>query len=495
MTTVTELLRDAFEAHPAQRIVGPDRDLDYAGFDALAASIAHALLAGGVPPGERVAVVAANSVACAASLLGVWKAGMVVVPINPSLTVPELTHTLGHAAPRAAIVDASKLEDVRVADRRAGGTISIWLTDEDVRALPPAAERWPDVEPPDVLAMLYTSGTSGRPKGVMLSQANLVFMQAAWREVTRMGPDDVVLCALPLHHSYPFVLLFLAGLAAGSALIIEPGFKFPRPLELIDAHRITVLPAVPTALQAMATLRWDRARYDLSSLRVVITGGAPLAPATRRAMRELFPQVPLYDGYGITETSPLISLGPLGVENPPGASGKPIPGVRVTLRDPDGRPTPPGEIGEVWVAGPGVMRGYYRDPAATAAVVVDGWYRSGDLGRFDDAGYLYICDRLSETIIVGGENVYPREVEAAILEYPGIVGAAVTRTEASDTGEAPIAWLVLAPNLTLSVRELLAHLRERLAPFKIPRKFEVVRELPVSAAGKVLRSALRRPPP
>jgi long-chain acyl-CoA synthetase len=498
METIASLLRSSFAAHPRQQIVDGSGSLDFDGFDALSGSVARALQGSGLVPGDRVAVVATNSIACGATLVGAWKAGLVPVPINATFTVPELAYILGHAAPRAVMADAGKLADARAALGEAAGTIAVWLTDvaepdggaTAVSALPPAAERWPVVDYPDLLVLLYTSGTTGRPKGVMLTQDNLLFMIDTWRRVAQTTPDDVMLCALPLFHVYPLVLLFLSGLAAGHALVLEKGFKFPRLLELLTKHRVTFFPAVPPVHQALATLPWDRARYDFSSLRLVMSGGAPLASATVDAVRGLLGDPPFYDGYGITETSPLISFGPLGTAQPPGSSGKPLPGVQVEIRDEAGRPLPVGEIGEIWTKSRGVMKGYYNDPTATAAVVIDGWYRSGDIGRLDEAGFLYVCDRVKDMIIVNGENVYPREVEAALLEYPGVARAAVARMTTSDSGEAPVAFIVPTADTSIAIRDLLGFLRERLAPFKLPRKFEIVAEIPTSPSGKILKRLL-----
>ena len=253
---------------------------------------------------------------------------------------------------------------------------------------------------------------------------------------------------------------------------------------------MTFFPGVTPVYQAIAAMPLKRGAYDFSSLRLTMSGGAPIARTTTDAARVVLGDPPFYDGYGITETSPLISFGPLGSVQPPGSSGKPLPGVEVEIRDPAGAAVPVGEIGEIWTRSPAVMKGYYLDPEATAAAVVDGWYRSGDIGQLDADGFLYICDRVKDTIIVNGENVYPREVEAAILEYPGVLRTAVIRMQTSDTGEAPIAYIVPAEGTTLSVRELLRFLRERLAPFKLPRKFEMVAEIPTSPSGKILKRLL-----
>ncbi|MBA3822247.1 MAG: AMP-binding protein, partial [Deltaproteobacteria bacterium] len=467
------------------------------GFDALTGSIAHALIEAGHAPGDRVAIIASNSLACAATIVATWKAAGIVVPVNPALSIPELAYILRHATPRAIMADASKLDDVRTALGDSSSSIRTWLCDvpsphaTEVSALPGVDERWPAVDPVDVVALLYTSGTTGQPKGVMLTHSNFVFIQASWCEAIKLSPDDVVLTALPLFHVFPFVLLFISGLTAGAGVVIEKGFKFPHILQLMSTRRITVLGSVPPFYRALAALPWDRDAYDFSSLRVCISGGAPIAPATMDAARAQLGGAPIYDGYGITETSSIITIGPVGTNVPAGSCGKPVPGVRVEIRDASRHPMPTGDVGEIWAAGGGSMKGYYDDPVASAAVLVDGWYRTGDVGSFDADGFLYVADRIKDMIIVNGENVYPREIEAALVEHPDVAAAAVTRMLTDDTGEAPIAYVEPITGRTINTRELLGFLRQRLAPFKLPRKIHVVEQIPISAAGKILRRNLK----
>jgi rifamycin polyketide synthase module 1/2/3 len=357
----------------------------------------------------------------------------------------------------------------------------------------PAAPPRDDLGLDDVAWMLYTSGTTGRPKGVLLTQRGCLWVVAAcWAPITRLSDVDHVLCPLPLFHSYALDLCVLGVVAVGATERILPRFTTPVVLDLLATQSFTVLPGVPTMFQYLLHGARERGGVALSpTLRLCISAGAVL-PAVLNAEFERVFDVQLLEGYGITETSTMVTMNTPDGGREPGSCGLPLPGVGVRLVDPaTGEDVGTGEEGEVWVSGPNVMVGYHRRPEVTAEVLRGGWYRTGDLGRRDRNGFLTISGRTKELIIRGGENIYPAEVEAVLIGLSGVADAAVVAGKHPDLGEVPVAFVVPDRPGELdeaAVRE--ACLRE-LSSFKVPEQVYAIAEIPRTGSGKIMRYRLQ----
>ena len=469
-------------------LVEEDRETTFGELHELANRVAADLRRKGIESGDRVMIVLPNSRWCIAAFFGCWKIGAIVVTANPALTARELGLQLAQSRPRAVIASAARMATVRAADREVGGGVKVWLAEDDMRELPASPPVTPLLVAPAAAAILYTSGTTGVPKGAVLRHDGIYWAQQQWCDVLGLTEDDVVYAGMPLFHSYGLILLMVAAVMAGHRLVLRNGFEFPRVLRLVAEHRVTVLPSVPPVFQAIASLRWDDSAYDFSALRVIVSGAAPITAATIARAQQRLGNPTFLEGYGITETSTLITFGPLGA--PVGSVGRALPGVELRLVDGYGKQVATGERGEIWVRTPGLMAGYLDAPDATARAVTDGWYHTGDVGVLDADGNLRVVDRLTDLILVNGENVYPREIEEVIEQFPGVARTAVVRIPFDATGEAPLALVVATDGATICVRDLVAYLRERLAAFKLPRRVELVDAIPTSVSGKVARKEL-----
>jgi len=508
VATIPARLRAAFVEHRA-RVALRDggASVTYEELDARSEAVARLLRERRLPDESFVAVLMPSSVHAAAAYIGIWKAGHMPVLVNPALARPELAYIFGHCRPHAFVVTADRLALARSAETdasagaAAGSSSGLWLTDApadgaiDLTGLEVTlGGGGAEIDRRDgtsVALLMYTSGTTGRPKGVLLTHAGILAIIDRWRDRMRWNEDDVVMCVLPLFHIYAHASLFLASLLTGARVVLERMFTIPAFVGRLAHERATVFSAVPPMLQALDAASWSASDYDLGALRLITTSGAPAPLEMQRRLEAKFPRAPIYEGYGITETSACCTIGPLDEEHVVGSCGKPIPDVHVRICDEVGRDVPPMEAGEIWIRTPGLMKGYYRDDDATAAAVVAGYFRSGDIGHLDGDGRLYVTDRIKDVIFVGGDKVVPREVEEAILRYPSVARAAVVRMDHPATGEAPLAYVVVREGATLEVAPLIAFLRDQLAPYKVPRKVQVVTEIPTTASGKIQRYKLR----
>lgn len=481
----------------------------------------------GVARGDRVLIYLENSVETAESYLATVRAGAVGVCVNPAGALPEIGYLLADSDPRVIITDPAHLGHAMalVAGRgdadggpdgnpdgnssRSGAAVTILLTGttaevpanrrllryEELATVDPATPPPDDLGLDEVAWMLYTSGTTGRPKGVLLTQRSCLWVVAAcWAPIVGLREDDLVLSPLPLFHSYALDLCVLAVFAVGASERILPRFSTQRVLELLATEPYSILPGVPTMFQYLlhgAADSGEEGRFRTRALRLALSAGAILPASVNAAFEEVF-GVQLLDGYGITETSTMVTMNwPTG-GRVFGSCGLPVPGVAVRLVDPvTGRDVPAGAEGELWVSGPNLMRGYYNRPEATGQVLQDGWYRTGDLGRRDPNGFLTISGRTKELIIRGGENIYPAEVEAVLLKADGVADAAVVGAEHPDLGEVPVAFVVPANPGTLDEQALLAACGRELSKFKIPARFVEIDAIPRTGSGKVMRYRLK----
>jgi len=450
--------------------------LDNAAFGERVARAAALLARFGVGPGDVVAIALPNRVELVIALFAAWRLGAAATPVNPGLTRPEMQYQVDDAAAKVVIGEGLEL-DAPVVEVGA-------LAEEPTLHTDPA-----DV-PPDALALLiYTSGTTGRPKGVMLDHANI----AAMCDMTRAGlgitAADHSLLILPLFHVNGIVVGTLTPLIAGGRVTIAGRFSPKTFFGLVQRVRPTYFSAVP-AIYAMLTSLPEADAADTSSLRLLVCGAAPM-PAELIARVEGTLGVVLVEGYGLSEGSCASTLNPYDGVRKPGTVGLPLAGQEVRVVDQLGRPLPRGERGEVVIRGANVMRGYLNRPEDTARTIVDGWLHTGDVGIFDEDGYLRIVDRIKDMIIRGGENIYPKEIETALYAHEGVLEAAVVGRPDDILGEVVVAYVAQRPGTEVTVEELHGLCAGRLAKYKRPAQIEVLAELPKNAVGKIDKPALR----
>jgi long-chain acyl-CoA synthetase len=344
----------------------------------------------------------------------------------------------------------------------------------------------------DTAVILYTSGTTGKPKGAELTHANLSSnARVAAESLLELGPDDVILGSLPLFHAFGQTCALNTAVLCGATLTLIPRFDPAKALEVLQRDGVTVFAGVPTMYAALLH-HPDGESFDLSSLRTCISGGSAMPVEVMRAFGEKFGATVL-EGYGLSETSPVASFNLPTMERKPGSIGVPVDGVEMKLLDPDGADAAEGEDGEIAIKGENVMKGYWGKPEATAEAIVDGWFRSGDIARKDDDGYYYIVDRKKDLIIRGGYNVYPREIEEVMYEHPAVAEVAVIGIPHESLGEEIGAAVALKEGHSVTAEELIAHVKPLVAGYKYPRIVWFVDALPKGATGKILKREISSP--
>jgi long-chain acyl-CoA synthetase len=491
--TVLHLLDAACRLVPDRTaLICDDTRLSYRTYRACIAALAAELTAGGVRPGDRVVTLMANSADAAIASFAVHAAGAQLVPLNPAYTVAELGPVLADAQPVAILHDddlGARLDAAAPAGplRLPVGPVSRRLTTttlEDPPALVLPQPDWP-------ATLQYTGGTTGRPKGVILTHG-AISINVAQREAllpTRDG--EQVLCITPLFHVYAVSMgLYLAANCKGTLHVVRK-FDSAQVLRYITDNQIGFLSASPTIfLGLMRDPSFTTA--DLSSLRVCSSGSAALPEDTLRRW-EAVTNCPVCEGYGQTEAGPVLTYNPLAGVRKPGSVGVPVPGTEVQIVDPETgtRVLPPGEIGEIRARGPQIMIGYRNRPDETAAALRAGWLHTGDIGRLDAEGYLTICDRKKDMVVTAGYNVYPREIEELLFALPGVADAAVVGVPDPYRGEALVA-LVVPADPPPDPETIRAHLAERLTRYKWPRELRLVSALPKTAVAKTDKAAIRR---
>jgi acyl-CoA synthetase (AMP-forming)/AMP-acid ligase II len=450
-----------------------------------------------VSQGSTVAICMANRIEAVESYLATTRAGTVGAFLNPGASVPELEFMLHDSGAQVLITDPEQRERTRRAVEGSEALSEVIVVDGDGAATyETLLEADLGQAAPDDLAlddpawMLYTSGTTGRPKGVLLTQRSCLWVVAAcWAPIVGLQAGDHVLSALPLFHSYALDLTVLGIVATGAHQRLLPRFSSDRVLELLRSEPFTLFPGVPTMFHYLLERLGDEPLAP-RGLKRCVSAGAILSGALNGAFEEAT-GIPLLDGYGITETSTMVTMNWPSGTRPRGSCGLPLPGCAVRLIDPaTGADVPCGSDGELIVRGPQVMLGYHNRPEATQEVLRDGWYHTGDLARADAAGYLTITGRIKELIIRGGENIYPAEVEHAVVEHPKVVEAAVVGKPDEALGEIVVAFVVPRDH-GLELGDLRDFLAERLASFKLPAELHVVEQIPRTGSGKIKRHELR----
>jgi long-chain acyl-CoA synthetase len=494
MNLASNLTRTA-SRHPNRTAVRLGEEvLTFRDLDQASARITGLLRGRGIRPGDRVAVMLPNLPAFAVAYYGVLRAGAVVVPMNPLLKAREVAYYLGDSGARLIFAWQA------VADEAGKGAQA---ADADLVEVDPSAfadlvaSAEPDREvldrdDADTAVILYTSGTTGQPKGAELTHANLTRnVEVLSADLLELTPEDVVFGGLPLFHSFGQTCTLNAAVASGASLSLLPRFDPEQALRLIAGHRATVFAGVPTMYAALLS-HPDRTAYDVSTLRVCVSGGAAMPVEVLRGFEKAFGCLVL-EGYGLSETSPVASFNHPDRERRPGSIGTPIRGVQMQVVDEHGREVSQGGVGEIVIRGHNLMKGYWRRPEETAAAIRDGWFHSGDMGRVDADGYFAIVDRKKDLIIRGGYNVYPREVEEVLYEHPAVAEAAVIGVPHPQLGEEVAAAVALKPGAAATAEELREHVKSQVAAYKYPRRVWIVDALPKGPTGKILKREIVPP--
>ncbi len=467
--------------------------LSYAQLFDAASRLTSVLRSLGVSAGDRVAVMLPNVPAFPIVFFGALGAGAVVVPMNPMLKSREIAYYLSDSGAKVLFAWPSAADEAAKGAAEAGVQV-IEVAEPALATLlaGQVAAPWAEPAAGDDAVILYTSGTTGTPKGAELTHANL-YRNAELTAVTLLqnGPDDVVMGCLPLFHVFGLTCGLNAALFRGSSLTLLPRFDPGQALQIIGRDQVTIFEGVPTMYAAMLHHLAD-VQADVSSLRLCVSGGAALPVEILRGFERAF-HCTILEGYGLSETSPVASFNHPDKVRKPGSIGTPIVGVHMRVVDDGGTDVPVGEVGEIVIAGHNIMRGYWRKPEATAEAITDGWFRTGDLARVDEDGYFYIVDRKKDVIIRGGYNVYPREVEEVLYEHPAVAEAAVVGIPHDELGEDIGAAVKLKPGETVTAGELIAFARDRIAPYKCPRHVWMVPDLPKGPTGKILHREVRAP--
>ncbi|HEX9711474.1 MAG TPA: long-chain fatty acid--CoA ligase [Actinomycetota bacterium] len=500
MLNIAELVRVTARRIPDKAaLLFQDEPVKYAELDREIDRAAAGIAALGVRKGDRVAVLVHNIPHFIYAYMGIVRAGGVMVPMNTMSTADEVSHILADAEARVVIVaepfapsveglreTLPMLEHVVVVGRAPTGSIT-W------EQMLGGGGDVPDVSstPDDLACLPYTSGTTGKAKGAMLTHGNLLANLDQMSQVSRLrvAEDDVILLVLPMFHIYALNVILGLAMREGATALLQERFDPVASLDGIERHRATVLFGAPPMFVAWLQTPGVETR-DLSAVRVAVSGAAPLPGPVLQEFRSRL-GITIWEGYGLTETAPAVTSTAMGDEAKPGSIGRPLPGIDLRLVDEAGDDVEEGDPGEIVVRGPNVFKGYWRQDDATSAAKADGWFHTGDVAYADEDGYLFIVDRKKDLIIVSGFNVYPREVEDALYRNAKVAEAAVVGMPHPYTGEAVKAFVVLRPEERATQEEIIEFCKRHIARFKCPEVVQFVAELPHTQTGKVLRRALR----
>jgi long-chain acyl-CoA synthetase len=474
----------AYADRPAVKL--DDAQLSYAQLDTASQHIAGLLAARGIGPGDRVGIMLPNVPHWGILYYGVLRAGAVAVPMNPLLKEREVAYYLSDSGAGLLFAwhgfGAEARAGAKLADAEA-----VLIDPAEFLGLLGSAEPVGGVVDragDDTAVILYTSGTTGQPKGAELTHDNLMRNVEVGRALLDASPDDVVFGGLPLFHVFGQTCGLNASVAAGACLTLLPRFDPTKTLEILQRDKVTIFQGVPTMYVALVN-HPNRADYDLSSLRVCASGGAAMPVEVMTAFEKEFGCVVL-EGYGLSETSPVASFN-VPDRRRPGSIGFPVSGVEFRIVDDADKDVPEGEPGEIVIRGHNVMKGYWGKPEATAAAIKDGWFHTGDVARCDEDGFYFIVDRKKDMIIRGGYNIYPREIEEVLYEHPAVAEAAVIGMKHAELGEEVAAVVALKPGAEATADELRDYVKGKVAAYKYPRRLELVASLPKGPTGKILK--------
>ncbi len=494
-TSLASFLTDSAARDPEHAALKlDDAVLTYGQLDDLTQRVAGLLASKGIGAGDRVGVMLPNVPHFAIAYYGILRAGGVVVPMNVLLKGRETTFYLKDPGAKAVFAWADFAEAAEVGAKESGaelitveptGFFELLAGCEQAAAEP--VERADD----DTAVILYTSGTTGTPKGAELTHSNMRRNAEVAKALFSLGDDAVVLGALPLFHSFGQTCGLNATIAAGGVLTLIPRFDPGKALEIIQRDEVNVFEGVPTMYGAMLH-HPDAGSFDTSSLKVCASGGSAMPVEAMKAFEAKF-SCKILEGYGLSETSPVASFNHPDRERKPGSIGTPIDGVQMKVVDDEGNDLPAGEVGEIAIKGHNVMKGYWNREDATAESIKDGWFFTGDMAKVDEDGYFFIVDRKKDLIIRGGYNVYPREIEEVLYEHPAVREAAVVAVPHDDLGEEVGAAVALKDGESATTDELQAFVKEQVAAYKYPRKVWLVDDLPKGPTGKILKREIAVP--
>ncbi len=498
------MLRESANAHPEKPLVHINElTFTYAQVDEISGRVASALLATGLERGDKVAVQLPNLPQFLFTYFGILKAGLVMVPLNPLLRAPEVQYHLEDSDAKVlvtfemfaeeAVKGASQVDGVTTYvvnmpgnDQRPEGTKhydELYFADDTRDIVPLSAD--------ETAVLLYTSGTTGKPKGAELTHFQLFMNCTVAGELFGFRDDDIGLAVLPLFHVFGLSSVLNTAVRYGGTIVLVPRFELEPVVDAIEQHRCTIFSGVPTMYFGL--LKMDLTGRDLSSLRVGVSGGAAIPGEVIKAFEEKFPGVVILEGYGLSESASTTTFNVNAEQRKVLSIGKPIWGVEVKVVDDDDKELPSGEenVGEIVIRGHNIMKGYYKKPEATAEAFRNGWFHTGDLAYRDEDGYFFIVDRKKDLIIRGGYNVYPREIEEVLYANPNIAEAAVIGKSDEKLGEEVVAVVTLKEGASCSPEDVIAYCKEQLAAYKYPREVRIVDALPMGPTGKILKKELR----
>jgi len=469
---------------PSGACIADERqELDNAAFAERVTALAAVFDAAGLRPGGVLAIMLPNRVELVTSMFAAWRLGAAVTPVNPALTAQEARYQIDDAGATLVVADDNAAAMLRDGQYRVIGVTEV------TTPVPPEEPPALNTDPAALALLIYTSGTTGRPKGVMLDHANIsatAELIIAWFEMT---PQTRSLLVLPLFHVNGIMVSVVSPLLADGSTFIAERFHAASFWATVEKVGPTFFSAVPTIYALLASQ--PGAQSGPRSLRFVICGAAPMPRQLIGEFEERF-GVPVVEGYGLSECTVVCTLNPLHGVRKAGSVGLPMPGIDVGVVNESDHLLPPGQAGEVVVRGPNVMRGYLARPEESAQVLRGGWLHTGDVGRFDDDGYLTLVDRVKDLIIRGGENIYPKEIEDVLYTHPAVLEAAVVGQPDPVFGEQPVAFVTLRPGFDAVPEDLIEHCRPSLARYKVPREVYIEESLPKNAVGKVAKPVLRQ---
>jgi long-chain acyl-CoA synthetase len=495
MPNLADLLTRSAAEHPDRVAIKlDDSELSYAALDKAAARVAALLRAKGVQPGDRVGIMLPNVAYFPVCYFGALRAGAAIVPMNVLLKEREVAYYLGDSEAKVLLA-WHQFADAAHAGAEQTDAECVLVEPGEFEAMLARCQPTPegaDRRPEDTAVILYTSGTTGTPKGAELTHSNL--LRNVEVSVGLFGLDEraVTLGALPFFHAFGQTCALNATVSVGGCLTLIPRFDGGKALEILERDRVTVFEGVPTMYAAM--LHDPRAdETDTSALEVCVSGGAAMPVEIMRAFEQKF-GCQILEGYGLSETSPVASFNRRDRERKPGSIGLPIDGVEMRVIDDDGNEVPQDDVGEVAIRGHNIMKGYWRREEATAeAIDADGWFKTGDIAKVDEDGYFFIVDRKKELVIRGGFNIYPREIEEVLYEHPDVREAAVIGIPHDTLGEEVAAAVALKPGAESTPGELRDFVKQRVAAYKYPRHVWLVDELPKGPTGKILKREIKPP--
>ncbi len=443
--------------------------------------------AAGIHPGDRVGLLLKNCPEFIYALYAALKLGAVVVPINNFLKAPEIQH----------IVDDCKLDclvtsaDFEETLARVTGIRAVRVGDLEKQEVA-IMTAWPSLHRNDVAVIIYTSGTTGKPKGALLSHGNIASNVQSCVEALEETDDDRLTLLLPMFHSFMLTVCIFTPLSMGAGIVlIKSVHPFKAAMREMIVNRATIFVGIPQIFQALAQARIPFWMHWVLKIRMAVSGAAPL-PRETLDLFERKMRFPLLEGYGLSEASPVVSFNPIRGVRKAGSVGLPLPDIEVKIFDDHDMELPVGQVGEIVVRGPNVMQGYYNHPEETAEALRGGWLHTGDMGKKDEDGYVFIVDRRKELLLVRGMNVYPREIEEVLYQFPNVAEAAVVAKADEKRGEIPVAFVSAVAGAELAPDELMKFCRERLADYKVPRECRIVGSLPRTATGKIAKLELKK---